>query len=99
MGAGSTGKATASKTKAADKASKRADVEKEVEEAATSKAPQHTQEELFELIKKTAKTVSKEQAQATYQSLGYEKMAEIKPEHIDQVFEACSELLEGGDDL
>lgn len=78
----------AAETKAATKAA----------DAAVDKQPKITQPQLLAKIKEVATTLGKDVAREQFSHLGYEKMAEIKPEHFDAVFDGCNAKLNAGAD-
>lgn len=88
----------AAETKAATKTDKKAETNTKAADAAVDKQPKITQPQLLAKIKEVATTLGKDVAREQFSHLGYEKMAEIKPEHFDAVFDGCNAKLNAGAD-
>lgn len=77
---------------------KKADTDSKVADAKVDSQPKVTEAQLTAKIKEVAKATDKDKAREQFSDLGYEKMAEIKPEHYDKVYDRCVEVLAGDND-
>lgn len=95
----STGTGSSSKTNTAAKTEKKAETDTKAADANVDKQPKVTEVQLIAKIKELAGAHGKETAREQFSDLGYDKMADIKAEDYDTVYDRCVAKLTGSDDL